>query len=165
MTHLWRPRCWVHLQRPYTSNNNKIDQIEEFELINVIDHLMEATDVMSEKDVNWPMVVVQLVVAQGEIIEIDVEVTYLNEGVERESVEGPRIDEMVLAQGFLEEEDDFQCLLGEGGMNPSKRVDKWALNRINKFRCFKGFDRHVTPFKHLPSPILVSVLTKFFEQV
>lgn len=69
------------------------------------------------------------------------QVTQLNEGVELESMKGLGIDKPLLAQGFLEEDKDFEGLLGEGGTNPSKRVDQWTLNQMNEFKRFKSLDQ------------------------
>jgi hypothetical protein len=65
---------------------------------------------------------------------------------------------------FLEEDEEFQKVLAEGGANPSIRVDSWALNRLNSFREFKKMDISV-PFYNLPNLEIVDLLTRFFEQV
>lgn len=65
---------------------------------------------------------------------------------------------------FLDEDESFQRSLAEGGGNASAAVDRWARNRLNKFRLFKGLSVTV-PLEDLPAADCSCLLTKFFEQV
>lgn len=65
---------------------------------------------------------------------------------------------------FLPEDLLFQCTLAEGGSNPSAAIDQWAVNRLNKFHEFKGWNNGI-PFKELLGRDCVSLLTNVFEQV
>ncbi|CAM6083274.1 unnamed protein product [Calypogeia fissa] len=65
---------------------------------------------------------------------------------------------------FLEEDSSFMKTIAEGGLNPSAAVDKWARNRLNKFRAYKGLDTSIM-FDDLSALDCATLLTKFFSQV
>ncbi|CAM6095241.1 unnamed protein product [Calypogeia fissa] len=44
---------------------------------------------------------------------------------------------------FLEEDSSSMKTIAEGGLNPSTAVDKWARNRLDKFRAYKGLDTSI----------------------
>ncbi|CAM6088631.1 unnamed protein product [Calypogeia fissa] len=60
---------------------------------------------------------------------------------------------------FLVEDEHFQKTLAKGGINPSASVDRWAVNRITRFRQFKEWKTSIL-FEDLSGPQCVHLLTK-----
>lgn len=120
------------------------------------------TDIEASSDLSYNERTEEKTQALVDSLHLDIESVKLEDPAEPSQV-------VVNVQGkapfeFLEEEESFQQTLAGGGSNASAAVDKWARNRLNKFRLFKKLDETV-PLEDLPAAECSSLLTNFFEQV